>query len=174
MSIHRYQIRNLWSDYARGGAGIAIGIGGWSLAPTTPHVVVIFGVLTALFVIFTLRTVARQRDRLELREDGLATGCSGRQLLRWDDLNKVRLRYYSTRRNRGGGWMVMDLTWPARRLTIDSNIDGFDAIAAEVARAVGRNRLNLDSVSMANLAAMGLIVAVEGDAIAGAPVEGMQ
>jgi hypothetical protein len=172
MSIHRYQMRNIWSDYARGGAGMAIGIGGLSLAPTSTHVVVIFGALTVLFLIFTLRTAARQREWIELAGDGLSIGRVRQLLLRWDDLNHVKLRYYSTRRNRADGWMVMNLTWPAKRLVIYSNIDGFDAIAAGVAGAVRRNGIALDSASTANLAAMGLIVAADADSIAGSTAEG--
>ena len=172
MSIHRYHPRNLWSDYARGGAGMAIGIGGWSLAPSTTHVIVIFGALTALFLLFTLRTFARQRNWVELSEDGLSIGQSRRAPLRWSNLNHVKIRYYSTRRNRTNGWMVMNLAWPTSRVAIDSNIDGFDAIAARVVRAVHDNRMKLDGASASNLAAMGLIVSVEKVPMSGSAAEG--
>ncbi|MGH6931821.1 MAG: hypothetical protein ACREEE_05240 [Dongiaceae bacterium] len=171
MSIHRYQMRNLWSDYARGGAGIAIGIGGWSLAPTATHVIVVFGALTALFLLFTLRTFARQRSRIELSEDGISTGQMRRTLLRWQDLSHVKLRYFSTRRHRANGWMVMNLAAPPTRISLDSNIDGFDVIAARVARAARENRLKVDGVSAANLAALGLTVAIEEDPIGRSAIE---
>src|SRR5215510_3898631 len=60
MSIHRYSLQNLLPDYLRGGAGLIIGGGGWLLAPSALHVIVIFGGLTVLFLLFTMRTVARQ------------------------------------------------------------------------------------------------------------------
>ena len=172
MSIHRYQMRNLWSDYVRGGAGVAIGIGGWSLAPAATHVIVIFGALTLLFLVFSLRIAARQLGWIELSEDGISTGRSRRRMLRWPELNHVKLRYFSTRRNRGNGWMVLNLAAPGVRLSLDSNIDGFDAIAARVALAARDNGLKLDKVSAANMAALGLTVPVADGSPASAMAEG--
>jgi hypothetical protein len=174
MSVHRYQMRNLWSDYARGMAGMAIGIGGWSLAPDSTHMIVIFGVLTLLFLVFTLRTFVRQQTWVELSDDAISVGRARRRALRWRDLDRIRLRYFSTRRNRGNGWMVMDLRTPSGRISLDSAIDGFDAIAARAARAARETGLKLDKSSAANMAALGQDVAVEESPFDGRATEGMR
>jgi len=156
MSIHRYSAKSLLPDYLRGGAGVVIGIGGWLLAPTAPHVIVIFGGLTLLFLLFTMRTVARQQAWVELTDESLSIGRRRQTVLRWSELSHVKLRYYSTRRNRSGGWMTLKLATAGTGISVDSNIDGFDAIAARAARAVTDNRLTTDNATLANFAALGL------------------
>jgi len=159
MSIHRYSLQNLLPDYLRGGAGIIIGGGGWLLAPGMLHVIVIFGGLTLLFLLFTMRTVARQYTRIEMTDDAITSGGTRRLTLHWSDLDHVKLRYYSTRRNRAGGWMTLKLASGRSAISVDSNIDGFDAIAARAARAMVDNRAAADDVTLANLAALGLTTA---------------
>jgi hypothetical protein len=161
MSIHRYSLQNLLPDYLRGGAGMIIGGGGWLLAPGMLHVIVIFGGLTLLFLLFTMRTVARQYTRIEMTDDAITSGGTRRLALHWSDLDHVKLRYYSTRRNRAGGWMTMKLVSGRTAISVDSNIDGFDAIAARAARAMVENRAAADDVTLANLAALGLTTAAQ-------------
>jgi hypothetical protein len=156
MSIHRYSLQNLLPDYLRGGAGLIIGGGGWLLAPGMLHVVVIFGGLTLLFLLFTMRTVARQYTRIEMTDDAITSGGTRRRTLRWSDLDRVKLRYYSTRRNRSGGWMTLKLARGRTAISVDSNIDGFDVIAARAARTIVESRAAADDVTLANLAALGL------------------
>jgi hypothetical protein len=158
-SIHRYPFRSLLPDYLRGGAGLVIGAGGLLLAPSVVHVIVIFGGLTGLFLLFTIRTALRQWTWIELTEDAISVGQPRRETLRWDQLSHVKLRYYSTRRNRTGGWMALTLASTGQRIAVDSNIDGFDAIAARAAHAAMANRLELDEITQTNLAALGLVPA---------------
>ena len=161
MSIHRYSLQNLLPDYLRGGAGLVIGAGGWLLAPSMLHVIVIFGGLTVLFLLFTMRTVARQYTLIEMTDDAITRGGTRRLTLHWSDLDHVKLRYYSTRRNRSGGWMTLKLASGRAAISVDSNIDGFDAIAARAARSMVENRAAADDITLANLAALGLTTPVQ-------------
>jgi len=161
MSVHRYSLQSLLPDYLRGGAGLIIGGGGWLLAPSMLHVIVIFGGLTVLFLLFTMRTVARQYTRIEMTDDAITCGGTRRLALRWSDLDHVKLRYYSTRRNRSGGWMTLKLASGRTAISVDSNIDGFDAIAARAARSIIDNRVATDDITLANLAALGLTTPVQ-------------
>jgi len=156
MSIHRYSLQNLLPDYLRGGAGLVVGAGGWLLAPGMLHIIVIFGGLTVLFLLFTMRTVARQYTRIEMTDDAIIRGGTRRRALHWNDLDRVKLRYYSTRRNRSGGWMTLKMARGRSAISVDSNIDGFDAIAARAAQAVIDNHATADDITLANLAALGL------------------
>jgi len=161
MSIHRYSLHNLLPDYLRGGAGLIVGAGGWLLAPGVLHIIVIFGGLTVLFLLFTMRTVARQYTRIEMTEDAIISDGTRRLTLHWNDLDRVKLRYYSTRRNRSGGWMTLKLASGRTAISVDSNIDGFDAIAARTARMLIENHAIADDVTLANLAALGLPTPVQ-------------
>jgi hypothetical protein len=156
MSVHRYSLQSLLGDYWRSAIGLIVAAGGLLLAPSTPHVLVICGGLTALFLLFTMRTIARQYSRTEVTEDAITHVGIRRTQLRWSDLDRAKLRYYSTRRNRAGGWMTLKLSGRGAGLAVDSNIDGFDAIAARAARAIADNRIGADDVTLANLAALGL------------------
>lgn len=154
-SIHRYTFRSLLPDYLRGAAGLVVAAGIWALASDSVHIIVIFGGLTVLFLLFTMRTVARQQTRVEMTDDAIASWGLRHVALRWQELDRVRLRYYSTRRNRSGGWMNLQLRGGGGSIAIDSTIDGFEAIAARAARSIVDNRLAADSVTLANLAALG-------------------
>jgi hypothetical protein len=52
--------------------------------------------------------------------------------------------------------MTMKLASGRTTIAIDSNIDGFDAIAARTTRAIIEARAATDDVTLANLAALGL------------------
>jgi len=52
MSFHRYSPQKLWPDYLRGVAGLIICAGLVALAPNVTVVLVIFGGLGLLFVLF--------------------------------------------------------------------------------------------------------------------------
>ena len=154
-TIHRYSFRSLLPDYLRGGAGLAVALVFLALAPNASHILVIFGGLTVLFLLFTMRTAARQGTWVEMTDDAIASAGLRRVALRWQELDRVRLRYYSTRRNLTGGWMNLQLRGGGGAITVDSTIEGFEAIAARAARTIVDNRLDVDSVTLANLAALG-------------------
>jgi hypothetical protein len=52
--------------------------------------------------------------------------------------------------------MALKLGGGPTAISLDSSIDGFDAIAARAARAMTENSLAADEATLANLAALGL------------------
>jgi hypothetical protein len=52
--------------------------------------------------------------------------------------------------------MTLKLSGKRTAVSVDSNIDGFDEIAARAARAMAENRISTDDVTLANRAALGL------------------
>src|SRR3546814_15024359 len=73
----------------------------------------------------------------------------------WPDLEDLRLRYYSTRRDRTQGWMHMTLKSGGRTLTLESTISGFDDIAEPASEAARGNGLKLHDATLENLVALG-------------------
>ena len=81
-----------------------------------------------------------------------------RRFFAWDEVSNIRLRYYSTQRDKTKrdfkrGWMELKLIGPAGKLRIDSDVQGFDTIMRAVSQAVGRRRLELDEMTRENLRA---------------------
>ncbi len=155
--IHRYPTRVLMADYGRGAVGAVISGAFWAMSPVAIYSMVLFGGLTALFLLFVLRTVMRQR--LSILSDEAGVGVVGRATLPWRALDDMRLRYYAPRRTRSNkgnpGWMTLKLRAGGHKLTIDSTLDGFDDIAARAGQAARANGLDLSEVTLSNLAALG-------------------
>lgn len=152
--IHRYPTRTLLADYGRGAVGTAISAIFWALSPVAVYSMVLFGGLTALFLLFVLRTALRQR--LCIVSDERGVGVAGGAPLLWRELDDIRLRYYATRRHKGTGWMTLKLSAGGRKLTLDSTLEGFDDIAARANQAAIANGLDIGEITRANVAALGL------------------
>jgi hypothetical protein len=149
----RYRRSDLLLDYGR--AALGAGLSGAVLAvPTAPAVAVVAGGLTALFGVFALRTAARQITRYELSSAGIAEIGWRRIELAWAELDALKLRYYAPRRKKGNGWMTLTLRARDRRLTLDSTLPDFDSIASLAIAAARRNGIDLDDITVGNLAAL--------------------
>jgi len=161
---HAYPWDALRGDYIRGALGSAAGAGGFVAAG--PGVVGWgFAGLGALFIYFLLRTAVRHGMLYQLTDTGLQRSNSfrlfgrpfGRPVqLSWGDLRDVKLRYYSTKRDKTDGWLQLTLRAPGARFGIESTIDGFDDIAVAAAKAVVRNGVSVSDVTLSNFAALGV------------------
>lgn len=154
MSVHRYPVAKLAPDYLRGATGLAISGGALALVPFATYTSVIFGGLTALFLLFTIRTALRHGERIELTEASISVSGPRGERLERHEIDAVGLRYYATRRNRAGGWMTLQLRAGRRRVAVDSTLEDFDAIARWAAAVARDNRLALNSTTLANFAAL--------------------
>jgi hypothetical protein len=152
----RYPFRSLLPDYLRGGGGTALMLVIWLTLPGQMHVHVIFGGLTLLFALFTIRTAWRQFSEYELRPEGIEQVRPRRRVLLWHRLDSLRLRYYAVRRNREGGWMTLTLRAGDVRCAVDSSLDGFEALVSAATVAAAERRLTIDSVTRTNLVSLAL------------------
>ena len=135
MSLHRYAPRALASDYARAGIGLAVSGGPLIFLRPATVVAVVLGALAAIFALFALRTAIRQFTVVEVTADAIrAHGPAGKRLA-WDEIDRVRLDYYATRRESGSGWMQLKLGGGGGQIRIDSTVGEFERIAAAVAAA---------------------------------------
>ena len=152
----RYSWRDLLPDYAGSTIGLALSLG--PLAAVNPALPVawVLAAVAALFLVYFARTVCRQLTQIDLDEAGIrASGPLGAGI-RWEDLRSLRLDYYSTRRDREGGWMQLRLRDARRTIRIDSELGGFvELVRAAVLQA--RNRgVDIDEATRANLNQLGL------------------
>jgi hypothetical protein len=154
MNGYRYPLRRMLADYLLGGVGTAMSIGMVVLAHAVIYILVICGGLTAVFLLFTIRTALRHRLRIAADAMGLRVKGGPVRQLKWQELEHLTLRYYSTRRSRKDGWMTLKLTAGGRPLSIDSHLEGFEEIARLAAEAARARHLDLDATTRSNFAAM--------------------
>jgi hypothetical protein len=156
MTRYAYPTSAMLGDYARSAAGflpmLAI------LVMTRLGVVgaVVVSGFAALFAVFGIRTALRHGTRLEASDEALCASGLWRTAIAWDDLNRIRLGYYSTRRDRREGWMQLDLRAGRRTLHLDSRIDGFTELVERAARAAAAKGIELNEATMTNLQALGV------------------
>jgi hypothetical protein len=156
MSEHRYPARSLMEDYARGAAGLVfLGI---ALVPMHWTLHLVFGLVAALLLSFGVRTFLRGRSRIVLDEGGIAiVGPLGKRVA-WTALDGLKLRYFSTRRDRKRGWMELTVRGAGAKLAVESQIDGFEEIVRAAAKAAVARGLTVDPSTEGNLAAMDVTV----------------
>ena len=90
--------------------------------------------------------------------EGIARSSFRTRALAWNQLEKLTLRYFGTRRqHRGGsGFMVLTLGGPPGSMSFESDLEGFDDVARRAAAAAKRNGVSLDPASAGNLLALGV------------------
>jgi hypothetical protein len=160
LAVLRYPREALWADYIRAAAGALLCGLPLLLLQVNRWVGVVLGAAFLLFVLFLVRTVLRHMTRYVLGPDTLAADGPAGGLVEWARLNRMTLAYYSTKRDRSGGWMQLSVgSVGARMVKIDSSLDGFYDIVARAAQAAEAQALDLSRATRANLRSMGLSVA---------------
>jgi hypothetical protein len=81
-----------------------------------------------------------------------------RTAITWNALDRMKLAYYSTRRDRKSGWMQLQLGACRARLSLDSRLDGFERLVRHAALAAAARNLPLSEATSANLQALGIRV----------------
>ncbi|HSK38850.1 MAG TPA: hypothetical protein VK943_03695 [Arenibaculum sp.] len=165
----RYARGPLTADYIRAGGGIVLTAGPVLALDLATWVAAALGGAAFLFLLFALRTAQRNATRVEVDDDGIRTVVGPREgppgegslggllgsRVEWAALRRVRLDYYSTRRDRKGGWMQMTLRGPGT-IRLESTLDGFDLIAERVAEAARMRGLPLGDATVQNFSFLGI------------------
>ena len=156
MRHFHYSLAGLLPDWGRGLAGLVSGLSLMIFTVPLSTLFYIGAVLTALFVLFVARTALRQGTAFAVDGEGIVARRSvlgGAWVTRigWRDMRNVRLRYFSTRRDRSHGWLEISVSAPGRRILADSSLAGFPALVTAVTDAAERRGLSLDAATVANL-----------------------
>jgi len=159
----KYRRNALAGDYVRAGIGALLTGVPMLFVGESPATLAVLGGLTALFALFGFRTFLRHQTKVALSPDGVeARGLLGGRIA-WRELDQLKLGYYTTRRDRQGGWMQLTLRGGGRRLKFDSSLEGFDRLARQAATASIANNLELSGATMANLAALNIALPADGN-----------
>jgi hypothetical protein len=156
MTQHAYPTSAMLGDYIRAAAGFVPTAALLATIPLGTAAIVVLGGFAALFAVFGVRTALRHGTHVELTETALLASGPLPATISWSELDRVKLAYYSTRRDRRTGWMQLELHSGWSRLRLDSRIEGFAALVEASARAAEMRGLAFDSATSVNLQALGI------------------
>ncbi|MSO70251.1 MAG: hypothetical protein EXQ98_08285 [Alphaproteobacteria bacterium] len=162
---HRYPLRTLIGDYGRAGVGLFFTVGPFAVTSPLPVVSGILAAFAALFFAYGARTVIRHCTVIRLSAKGMEASGPLAAHLGWDEMRGLSLRYFSTRRDRAGGWMQLRVKGARGSMRIDSTIDEFDIILERAARAARACGVALDSSTVENLRLRGVRMNLEDDKV---------
>jgi len=143
-------------DYLRSAAGLVPTVAVLATLPLGTVGVIMLSGFAALFGVFGIRTMLRHWTRFEMTESALRSSGLHNISIVWQELDKMRLTYYSTRRDRRDGWMQLELRSGRSSLSLDSRIDGFVELVERSTRAAETRGLLLTAATLANLATLGV------------------
>jgi hypothetical protein len=156
----RYPRPTLWADYMRATTGVVLCGAPLLLLDVNRWLAVILFGGFLLFALFLVRTALRHHTRYVLAPDTLCADGPAGTLVEWSRLDRMKLSYFSTKRDRTGGWMQLTVgSAGGRQVKIDSSLDGFHDIVERAAGAAQAADLPLSDATRANLKAMGISVA---------------
>jgi hypothetical protein len=157
-AAHQYPLNSLYGDYIRAAIGVGFCSVPLSFVNDSPVLLTILAGVLLLFLGFGAKTAMRHLTVIQTEEEGIiANGPFGRRIA-WRDINKVALKFYSTRRDTKEGWMQLTIFGATGKLTIESSLDGFNDVANSVIQAGFRNNAQMDETTMENVAALGIVV----------------
>jgi hypothetical protein len=159
----RYPRPTLVADYMRATAGVLLCGTPLLLLEVNRWLALILGLGFLLFAVFLARTALRHLTRYVLGPDTLCADGPAGTLVEWNRLDRLKLSYFSTKRDRRDGWMQLTVgSVGGRTVKVDSSLDGFHDVVERAARAAEASGLPLSEATRANLKAMGISVANQG------------
>jgi len=162
-SMHAYSAAAMAGDYLRSAAGLVPSGLLLATVPVGTFTAIVLGGFAVLFGVFGARTLLRHATRIEMTSQGVRAIGPWPQEILWSDLDRLRLAYYSTRRDRTSGWMQLELGAGRTRLRMDSRIDGFETVARRAALAAMARGLPFNDATATNLEALGIRPGLGGD-----------
>jgi hypothetical protein len=153
---HVYPATAMVGDYLRAAAGLVPTGVVFATEPVSTVAATVLGSFAAVFGIFGLRTVLRHRTSLEMSDTELRASGALRCRISWAELDRMKLSYYSTRRDRRSGWMQLELSAGGSRVRLDSRIAGFDRLVLRAAEVAATRGVQLNEATLDNLQALGI------------------
>jgi len=143
-------------DYLRAAAGLVPTGLVFATEPVGTVAATVLGSFAAVFGIFGLQTVLRHGTRIEMSDIELRALGARPCTISWADLDRMKLTYYSTRRDRRSGWMQLDLGGGGARVRLDSRIAGFDRLVLRACEVAVSRGVALNEATLTNLEALGI------------------
>lgn len=158
LQILRYPPGTLIGDYLRAGVGVGVGVGVLASNPAGWTVGLVFGGVTGVFGLFGARTAGRHLSKIGITPDELALAAVRTRRIPWSAVDRVRLRYYGTKRQerQSGGFFQLRVDGAGTRMTFESNLEHFDLLVWLAARAARENGVGVDPTTAGNMLTLGV------------------
>jgi len=153
-----YPASAMLGDYLRAAAGLGPTLFILAVVSVGSVATLALAGFAAIFGIFAIRTALRHGTALEDSDGELRAVGLWPARLDWAQLDRMKLAYYSTRRDRKSGWMQLELAAGRSRLSLDSRLDGFERLVRHAALAAAERDLELSEATATNLHALGIRV----------------
>ncbi len=156
MKTYTYARKEILKEYRHAGMGFCASLVPLLLLRPSSVIVYILGSMVCLFAVYGIRALDRGRLHIRLTEKEIcATGIRTKSI-KWEELEQVKLNYFSTRRDRENGWMQLKLNGRGVRLRIESTVTDFEGLVDTCASIALSKGLSLDPASIRNLQALGV------------------
>jgi hypothetical protein len=158
VQILRYPPGTLIGDYLRAGVGVGVGVGVLASNPAGWALGLIFGGVTGVFGLFGARTAGRHLSKVGVSREELACAAVRTRRIPWNAVDKVRLRYYGTKRQerQHGGFFQLRVEGAGARMTFESNLESFDFLVWLAAEAARENGVGVDPTTAGNMLTLGI------------------
>ena len=157
MTIFHYPMNALRGDYLRGAIGLFVTVGLLIAATKITIFQYIFAAGAVLFLGFFLRTAQRHLTTFSFSNGSFqANGPLGKSIS-LPAVIDIRLRYFSTRKDRtgDGGWFELTIRDSKSKISVDSTINGFEQIMQNCVNTIHQNKLTPSETTIANFSSAG-------------------
>jgi|GEM_PF-237024 hypothetical protein len=158
---HHYPPKTLHGDLVRGVLGVTLTGGPLLLVRPVLAVEIALIICAVIFALYLGRTLLRYRTVVESDETGLRERALTTKSLPWAGVERIKLRFYTTRRSReDAGWLVLTLSGKnqagrSTKIAIESTLTGFDDLLAIVAGVAVARSVDVDETTVHNFAGAG-------------------
>lgn len=160
---YRYPWQAMVPDYTRAALGMVCTSAPLVLVELPGPAVAVLTFLAAIFVLFGIQAALRHVTRILVSTRDIRALPMGTRL-DWDALTRLRLAYFSVRRDGRRGWMELKLRSGRRTLRIDSRLEGFTEVVRQAVAAAGQACVQLEPTTLSNLETLGIAMAAESGA----------
>ena len=156
MTTYRYHRRDLNADLLRASLGVAACVTPMFFIAPGATATYVLAVPAIFFGLFGLRTWLHTRTQVTLDDAAIAmTGWASARIA-WQDLDSLKLSYFSTRRDREAGWMQLTLRAGRTKIALHSTLEGFEDISRHAFRVTQTRDVEMSDTTARNFAVMGL------------------
>ena len=157
--IYRWPARALSGDIVRGAVACGVALFFLLLIPIASMVFFLILALCVVFGLYLASTLSRLSATIEVDAQGLrlSGGLLGAKSVKWSELRRFELRYFSLKRDRTDGWMDLKLQGSGQTIAIDDRLDRFHDLLARAWEAARAAEVGVSEATHANLIAAGII-----------------
>ena len=110
-----------------------------------------------LLLIFLFHLIFKILSKVTINEKEIVkSSLIIKTILNWHDISEIKLNYYSTRRDKERGWMVLFLLSKQKKIVIHSSISSFDVILEKIGEKTYSNNYLFNYYTENNFKAMGI------------------